>query len=123
MYGTRDPTSAERSRLDAALDTLHNDFTELLQIIENRELQHLNAAEKISFWESFEVFGNRLPLIDHQLIADAQATDLAGEYCFSSLAMLLTRRLLLSPGEAAARIRAAAAVPLLAPAGCRATRR
>ena len=80
MYGTRDPTSAERSRLDAALDTLHNDFTELLQIIENRELQHLNAAEKISFWESFEVFGNRLPLIDHQLIADAQATDLAGEY-------------------------------------------
>ena len=82
-----DPTPtgrAERCDLDAILDTLHNDFTELLDKLEGDALQHLNTAEKISFWESFEVFGNRLPLIDHQLIADAQATDLAGEYCFSS---------------------------------------
>jgi Domain of unknown function (DUF222)/HNH endonuclease len=51
-------------------------------------------------------------LIDHQLIADADASDLAGEYCFSNLKMLLTRRLQLSPAEAAARVRAAAAVGL-----------
>ena len=44
------------------------------------------------------------------MIADAEAHDLAGEYCFSSLSQLLTRMLLLSPGEAAARVRAAAAV-------------
>ena len=43
-----------------------------------------------------------LPLIDHALIADAQATDLAAEYCFSNLTMLLTRTLQLSPAEAAA---------------------
>jgi hypothetical protein len=70
----------------------------------------INAAEKISFWQRFEAFRNRLPLIDHQLITDAQASDLAGEYCFSNLKMLLTRTLQLSPAEAAARVRAAAAL-------------
>ena len=35
---------------------------------------------------------------------------MAGEYCFSNLQMLLTRRLQLSPAEAAARVRAAAAL-------------
>jgi hypothetical protein len=55
-------------------------------------------------------FRNRLPLIDHKLIVDAEATDLAGEYCSSSLAILLNRSLQLSPGEAAARVRAAAAL-------------
>jgi hypothetical protein len=49
-------------------------------------------------------------LIDHQLIANAEASDLAGECCFSNLKMLLTRMLQLSPAEAAARVRAAAAV-------------
>ena len=73
-------------------------------------LEHLSAAEKISFWQHFETSRNRLPLIDHALIADAEASDLAGEYCFSNLQMLLTRRLQLSPAEAAARIRAAAAL-------------
>jgi Domain of unknown function (DUF222) len=61
-------------------------------------------------WQRFETSRNRLPLIDHQLIADADASDLAGEYCFSNLRMLLTRTLQLSPAEAAARVRAAAAV-------------
>ena len=35
-------------------------------------------------WQRFETFRNRLPLIDHNLIADAEATDLAGTYCFST---------------------------------------
>jgi hypothetical protein len=100
----------ERSQLDVALDKLNDDFAELLDSIEAGGLDQINAAEKISFWQRFETFRNRLPLIDHRLIADAEATDLAGTYCFSSLTMLLTRRLLLSATEAAARVRAAAAV-------------
>jgi Domain of unknown function (DUF222) len=101
---------AERSPLNVVLDRLNNVDAELLDTIECGGLDQLNAAEKISFWQEFEAFGCRLPLIDHRLIADAEATDLAGTYCFSSLTMLLTRRLLLSPTEAAARVRAAAAV-------------
>ena len=61
-------------------------------------------------WQRFETSRNRLPLIDHALVADAEATDLAGTYCFSSLTRFLVRVLQLSPGEAASRVRAAAAV-------------
>jgi hypothetical protein len=77
---------AERSRLDAVLDKLNDVYAELLDTIETGGLEQLNAAEKISFWRRFETFRNRLPLIDHGLIADAEASDLAGEYSFSNLA-------------------------------------
>jgi Domain of unknown function (DUF222)/HNH endonuclease len=80
----------------------------LINTIEAGGLEHFTAPEKISFWQRFETSRNRLPLIDHSLIADAEATDLAGEYCFSNLKMLMTRRLQLSPAEAAARVGAAA---------------
>ncbi|HJY46308.1 MAG TPA: hypothetical protein VJ301_16940 [Propionibacteriaceae bacterium] len=89
---------------DAALDGLIN-------TIQAGALDHLSAAEKISFWQLFETSRNRLPLIDHVLIADAESTDLAGEYCFSKVTMLLTRRLQLSPAEAAARVRAINTAP------------
>ena len=107
-----DPLSERvaRSDLDVILDNLNHDFAELVGKMESDGLDHLSAAEKINFWQRFETFRNRLPLIDHHLIADAEATDLAGERCFSSLTMLLTRLLQLSPGEAASRVRAAAAV-------------
>jgi Domain of unknown function (DUF222) len=100
----------ERFQLDEALTTLDKALDGLVDIIEAGGLDQLSAAEKIGFWQRFEAFRNRLPLIDHQLISDAQASDLAGEYCFSSLKLLLTRTLQLSPGEAAARVRAAAAL-------------
>ena len=100
----------ERSQLDVALDKLNDDFAELLNATETGGLEQLTAAGRISFWRRFEAFRNRLPVVEHRLIADAEAHDLAGEYCFSSLSMLLTRVLLLSPSEAASRVRAAAAL-------------
>ena len=108
-----DPTTderAERSALDVALDTLDNALNGLLDTVQSGGLEQLNAAEKISFWQQFETFRNRLPLIDHNLIADAEASDLAGEYNFNNLTRFLMRIFLLSHSEAAARVRAAAAV-------------
>ena len=108
-----DPDSAERaepSRLDAVLDRLNDVYAELLDTVETGGLEQLSAAEKISFWRRFETFRNRLPLIDHGLIADAEASDLAGEYSFSNLARFLMRMFQLSPAEAASRVRAAAAL-------------
>jgi hypothetical protein len=75
----------QRSRPDAFLDKLNDDFAELLDTMESGCLDQLSAAEKISFWQRFETFRNRLPPIDHQLIADAEATDLAGQRCFRYL--------------------------------------
>ena len=61
-------------------------------------------------WQRFETLRNRQPLIDHQLIADAEANHLPEEYCSSTMIQFLVRVLQLSPGEAATRVRAAAAV-------------
>jgi Domain of unknown function (DUF222) len=110
QLGDQAAERAERSPLDVALDKLNGDLAELLAAVESGGLDQLNAAEKISFWQRLETFRNRLPLIDHALIADAEASDLVGEYCFSNLKMLLARRLQLSPVDAASRVRAAAAV-------------
>jgi Domain of unknown function (DUF222) len=100
----------EGSQLVLALNTLHNALSGLIDTIEAGGLDQLTAAQKISFWQRFETFRNRLPLIDHTLIADAEASDLAGECCFSGLTVLLSRILQLSPSEAAARVRAAGAL-------------
>jgi hypothetical protein len=100
----------QRSPADEILDKLNNNLTELLTAIDSGALDHLEAAEKIAVWQKFETFRNKLPLIDHRLIADAEANHLAEEYCSSTLIQFLIRVLQLSPGEAATRIRAAAAL-------------
>jgi Domain of unknown function (DUF222) len=103
---TRDP----RSRLDQALDTFDAALTDLIGTLETGGLDHLDAAEKVAVWQRFETVRNRQPLIDHRMIADAEATDLPREHCCSTMTQFLVRVLHLSPGDAATRIRAAAAV-------------
>jgi hypothetical protein len=101
---------AERGRLDAVLDKLNDDLAELVETTESGGLDQLTPNQKVEVWQRFETFRNRLPLIDHHLIADAEATDLAGSYCSSTLTRFLVQVLQLSPAEAASRVRAAAAV-------------
>ncbi len=103
---TREP----RSRLDEALDHFDTALTDLISTVETGGLDQLSAEEKVAVWQRFETLRNRLPLIDHRLIADAEAHHLAEEYCSSSINQFLIRVLQLSPGEAASRIRAAAAL-------------
>jgi len=103
-------TRDQRSRLHEALDHFDSAVTGLIGTIENGGLDQLDGAEKIALWQKFETFRNKLPLIDHRLIADAEAHHLSEEYCSSSINQFLVRVLQLSPGEAAARVRAAAAV-------------
>ena len=103
---TREP----RSRLDEALDTFENSLAELITTVETGGLDQLSAEEKVAVWQRFETFRNRQPLIDHRLIADAEAHHLPEEYCSSTMTQFLIRVLQLSPGDAATRVRAAAAV-------------
>ena len=95
-----DPDTAERgerSPLDVVLDKLNGVFAELLDTVDSGGLDRLSAAEKVAWWQRFETFRNRLPLIEHGLIADAEATDLAGGYSFSDLARFLVRMFQLRP--------------------------
>ncbi len=103
---TREP----RSRLDEALDTFENSLAELISTVETGGLDQLSADEKVAVWQRFETIRNRQPLIDHRMIADAEASDLPREYCSSTMIQFLVRVLQLSPGDAATRVRAAAAV-------------
>jgi len=87
----------ERGRLDVVLDKLNDNFAELVKTVETGGLDQFSAAEKISWWRRFETFRNRLPLIDHSLIAEAEATDLPATACSSGLSRFLVQVLQLSP--------------------------
>jgi uncharacterized protein DUF222 len=108
-----DPTARtrdSRSRLDETLDQFDSAVTELISTVETGGLDHLDTEEKVAVWQRFERLRNRLPLIDHGLIAAADASDLPQEYCSSTMTQFLVRVLQLSHGEATSRVRAAAAV-------------
>ena len=96
--------------MDAALDALDTALTDVISTVESGGLEQLNAAGKVAVWQRFETIRNQLPLVDHRLIADAEASHLAEEYCSSTISQFLVRVLQLSHGEAASRVRAAAAV-------------
>jgi hypothetical protein len=102
-----DPIAEQRiegGRLDVALDTFEGALAGLIDTVETGGLDQLTAAQKVAVWQRFETFRNRLPLIDHTLIADAEATDLPETYCSSTLIRFLVQVLQLSPGEAASRL-------------------
>jgi Domain of unknown function (DUF222) len=100
----------ERGRLDVVLDAYDTALNGVIKTIETGGLDQLTADQKVAVWQRLETFRNRLPLIDHSLIADAEATDLPGTYCFATVTRFLVRVLQLSPSEAASRVRAAAAL-------------
>jgi hypothetical protein len=100
----------QRTPLESALDTFDNGLAELINTVETGGLDQLQAEDMVAVWQRFERIRNKLPLVDHSLIAAAQASDLAREYCSSTTTQFLIRILQLSPGEAATRVRAAAAV-------------
>ena len=115
-----DPPAAEREQrsvLDVALDAFEAALTDVIEKVESGGLDQLTAEQKISWWRRFETFRNRLPLIDHSLIAEAEATDLPATACSSSLTGFLVQVLQLSPGEAASRVRAAAVGPRMSMLG------
>ena len=99
----------ERGRQDGILDKLDNDFAELVEAVESGGVDQLTPDQKVVLWQRFETFRNRLPLVDHHLIADAEATDLAETYCSATLIRFLVQVLQLSQVKPP-RVRAAAAV-------------
>jgi Domain of unknown function (DUF222) len=100
----------QRTAMEVALDTFDTALNGLISAVESGGLDQLEAAEKVAVWQRLETLRNKLPLVDHGLIADAEASDLAHEYCSSTTTQFLIRVLQLSPGEAATRVRAAAAL-------------
>jgi hypothetical protein len=108
-----DPTTDERdqrSPLDEALDDAEQALTTMISLLAAGNLDPLSNEQTISWWQRFEAFRNKLPLVDHGLIAHGEASDLPRKYCSSTMIQFLVRVLQLSHGEAAAHVHAAAAL-------------
>ena len=67
----------QRSRMEMALDTFDAALTDLIDTVETGGLDRLEADEQVAVWQRFERIRNKLPLVDHRLIANADAADLA----------------------------------------------
>ena len=99
-----------RSLMDEALDRFDSALTHVITTIESGGLDQLATEEKVAAWQRFETIRNKLPLVDHRLIAHAEASDLPGSYCSATMMRFLMCALQLSRAEAASRARAAAAL-------------
>lgn len=93
----------------SALDTFSTALGQLLGAVDTGGLDLLNDAELLSFFESFERCRNRMALVDHRLIDDAERRGLPDALTQPSMARLLVALLRLSPGEASRRVVAARA--------------
>ena len=67
-----------RAAVDAAFDALTVCFEHLLKLVEDRALDEFDNAGLVGFFQGFERFRNRLPLVDHQAIGAAGRRDLRG---------------------------------------------
>jgi Domain of unknown function (DUF222) len=86
-------------------------FTRLSSLID--ELQHLDLTslpgdELLDVLRELETQKRRLAVVDHALIAEVESRGLAREHACRSTATLLTQLVRVAPGEACARVRAAA---------------
>ncbi|HEY6812000.1 MAG TPA: DUF222 domain-containing protein [Propionibacteriaceae bacterium] len=108
-----DPTTEERdqrSPLDEALDDAEQALTTMISLLEAGSLDPLSNEQTISWWQRFETFRNKLPLVDHGLIAHGEASNLPRDYCSSTMIQFLVRVLQLAHCDAAARVHAATAL-------------
>lgn len=97
----------EAGPADAALAAARSAFARLVSVVDGGGLDHLDDAGLLGFWQQLEELRNQLPVVEHRLIRDAQARDLASVYCTGRLSRLMTSMLRISGGEAARRVRAA----------------
>jgi hypothetical protein len=94
------PVAQALTALGAALDGL-------VEAVEAGGLDHCGTAGFVVFLQEFERVRNRLPSVDHRVLRDAEARDVAGALCQGRLSRVLTQTLRISAGEAHRRLRAA----------------
>ena len=93
--------------IDAAFDALNVSLDHLVKLVEDGRLEIFDDTQLVEFVQGFERLRNRMPLIDHQTVRDAQRRNLPDVLCQSSLPRMLAATLRISVPEAARRVRAA----------------
>ncbi len=100
----------EPTAFDAARDAFLTGLEHLIKLAADGSLGQYDDVGFVGFMQEFEQARNRLSLIDHQIIADAERRDLPTVLCQGSMRRVLTSVLRVSKREAAGRVRAAEAV-------------
>jgi hypothetical protein len=90
-----------------ALDEFSTALDHLIKLVDDGSLEDLDADELIGFAQELEQVRNRIPLIDHRLIAAGTVVDVPGHLCQRSMTRVLAAALRISAGEAHRRVRAA----------------
>jgi hypothetical protein len=96
--------------LDNALAHYAAGLDRVIKVLADPSLSTIDQDRFIGVMQDFEQQRNRIPLIDHALIADAEARNLPDALTQPSMIQVLMSVLRLSPGEASRRVRAAAAL-------------
>ena len=106
--GVKDGELAEVRRDLATFDTF---VDHLVKRVGDAALAQLDGAgELVEFMQTFEQSRNKLSLVDHAVIAEAERQNLPTVLCQGNMRRVLTSALSLSRPEAARRVKAAAAV-------------
>ncbi|HET9872034.1 MAG TPA: hypothetical protein VFP89_05495 [Propionibacteriaceae bacterium] len=99
----------EVTAVDQAMDQLATAVDHLVKVVDDGGLDHYEFSELVGFMQSFEQVRNRLPLVDHRVIADGERRGLADALSQPSMRRVLVHLLRLAPGEASRRVAAAEA--------------
>ena len=105
-------TTGAVTPFDHALDALTTCLDHLIKLAGDGALETYDDPGQIAALQRFEQIRNRMPLVDHRALRDAEARDLAGTLCQGRLSRVLTQALRISAGEAARRVRVLAVAPL-----------
>jgi hypothetical protein len=100
----------EPTPVDHALDQLSTSLDHLIKVVEDGGLEGYDNIGLIGFLQLFERFRNRLPLIDHRAIREAESRSLRDALTQPSMIKVLISALRVSPGEAQHRMKSAEAV-------------
>ena len=97
-------------QLEQVLELLHTDLDHLIKLVDDRVLESLDDTGLVGFLQGFERLRNRLPLVDHQMINEVTARNLPRDCAKGPCRGCSAPHLLISPREAASRVRAAEAL-------------
>ncbi len=100
----------EATAVDLALDAWSTAQDQLVELVEDGGLDDLDDLGFVAFLQRFEQVRHRSALVDHRAVRDAEARRLPETLTQPSVAGVLSWALRLSRGEAARRVRAAAAL-------------
>jgi hypothetical protein len=99
--------TGDSTAVSTALTALSASLDDLIAVVDAGGLSGLDDLELVRFLQGFEAVRNRMPVVDHRALREAEVRNLAESLCQGRLSRVLTQALRISPAEARRRVKAA----------------